>query len=226
MVNNMKYFNNEKGIALITALLFMMLSLGIVMTLLYMVNQSTKMTSANKRYKSALEASYGATELLTKDILPVIFSTYTSGSGLALLAARYDSVNMDISDTACLIHKTGFSTTNWNSTICIPSTKTTLATEKPDVTFNLKASNDTTGYNVYAKIVNTRCGGDTAAGQPCSNSKLPPPGAEMLSDGSGVAGGSGIVKPQSMPAYYRLDVQGQRASNPREKSELSVLYAY
>jgi hypothetical protein len=28
------------------------------------------------------------------------------------------------------------------------------------------------------------------------------------------------------PAYYRVEIQGERASNPREKTKLSVLYAY
>ncbi|MDD2854091.1 MAG: hypothetical protein PHU01_01025 [Desulfuromonadaceae bacterium] len=222
----MRLVKNENGVALITALLFMMLSLGIVMTLLYMVTQSTKITSANRSYKTALEASYGATELLSKDILPTIFATYTSGSALTLLAAKYATVNMGIPDTPCVVQKTSFSTANWDATICLPDTKTTLATEKPDITFNLKATNDSSGYNVYAKIIDTKCGGDTSTGQPCSNSKLQPAGSEDLSDGSGVSGGAGTVKPQSTPAYYRIDVQGQRAANPREKTELSVLYAY
>lgn len=226
MVNNMRLVQNEKGIALITALLFMMLSLGIVMTLLYMVTMGTKMTAANKSYKTSLEASYGATDILAKDVLPIIFRDYSTGTGLSTFVSRYSALNMDIANSACLTQKTRFPTANWNSVDCEPSTKSATASEKPDITFKLKATNDLAGYNVYTKIIDTKCGGDSAAGQLCSNSKEPPPGAEMLSDGSSVASGTATVKPQSLPAYYRIDIQGERALNPHEKTKLSVLYAY
>jgi len=226
MVKNMRPAQNEKGIALVSALLFMMLSLGILMTLLYMVTQGTKMTAANKRYRTALEASYGASELLAKDLLPTIFRDYTSGNGIATLASKYSALNMTMADSNCFAQKTRFSTASWDPTVCGSLTKTTITNEQPDITFNLKATNDTSGYNVYTKIIDTKCGGDSAAGQLCSNSREPPPGTEMLSDGSSVSNATGTVRPMPMPAYYRIDIQGERALNPKEKSKLSVLYAY
>lgn len=220
----MTLLNNEKGIALITALLFTLLSLGIVMTLLYMVTLGTKVTGAEKRYKTALEASYGATELLSKDILPSIFKNYTTAASIATVPANYYGVSLGIPDSSCLAQKTQKPTSQWNTTLCTNSTKTATPNESPDMTFNLKAANDATGYNVYTKIVDTRCGGDPTKGQVCSNSDSS--GIDYLDGGGGVTSGGGVVQPQPRPAYYKIEIQGERASNPIEKSKLSVLYAY
>jgi hypothetical protein len=92
------------------------------------------------------------------------------------------------------------------------------------LTFRLKASNDPSGFTVYTKITDTRCGGDTASGQPCTNSDVT--GVDYLDAGGGVASSSGSVTPQHKPAYYRVEVQSERTVNPVEKSQLSVLYAY
>lgn len=220
----MTLLNNKKGIALITALLFTLLSLGIVMTLLYMVILGTKVTGAEKRYKTALEASYGATELIAKDILPSIFKNYTTAASIATVPASFYGVSLAIPDSSCLAQKTQKPTLLWNSTLCTAPSKTSTPSESPDMTFNLKASNDSTGYKVYSKIVDTRCGGDPTKGQTCSNSDSS--GIDYLDGGGGVTGGGGVVQPQPRPAFYKIEIQGERASNPREKSKLSVLYAY
>lgn len=215
---------NNKGIALVTSLLFTLLSLAIVMTLLYMVTKGTKTTAAQKRYKTALEASYGAAELLSKDLLPSMFRNYTTAASIADLPASFYNVSLAIPDSGCLAQKTQKPTTQWDTTLCAAPTKTVTPTESPDLTFNLKAANDPAGYTVYSKIIDTRCGGDPSLGQACSNSDSS--GIDYLDGGGGVAGGGGIVQPQSRPAYYKIEIQGERASNPREKSKLSVLYAY
>lgn len=107
---------------------------------------------------------------------------------------------------------------------CEAANKSFAVSTAPDLTLNLKASNDTTGYTVFSKIVDTRCGGDAAMGQPCSNSDAT--GIDYLDVGGGVTDSSGRVTPQHRPAYYRIEVQAERAVNPQEKSQLSVLYAY
>src|SRR5512133_4037952 len=85
---------NNKGIALVTSLLFTLISLGIIMALLTIVIQGTKVSAANKSYKTAIQAGYGAVELVTRDILPSAFigvpltpaykQTLTDAIGLAL----------------------------------------------------------------------------------------------------------------------------------------------
>jgi hypothetical protein len=89
------------------------------------------------------------------------------------------------------------------------------------MTFNLRAT-DPSGFMVYAKISDTRCGGTSS--QPCSNSDSS--GVDYLDAGGGVTSSSGTVTPQHRPAYYRIEVQSERVVNAKEKTQLSVLYAY
>jgi len=220
--------NNEKGIALITALMFTLLSLGIIMLLLQMISQNTKMVGAQKRYKTAVEASYGAVDLVAKDIIPKMFTSYTSATSLANLATSFSSLSMTLPSANCLQQKRtlppGLDNVNWDA--CTATTSSAITKESPDMTFSLPAVTGQTGYIVYTKIIDTRCGGDIALGQACTNSADNPPGTELLSSGSGVTSSSGTITPQHLPAYYRIDVQGERAANPKEKANLSVLYAY
>ncbi len=215
----MSQIDNNKGIALVTALLFTLISLGIVMALLAIVTQGTRVSGANKAYKTATEAGYGAVDLIARDIMPAIFKGNFDATYKLNLA---DAIGMVITPGTCFDQKVSSSTALW--TTCTAQATTAVPTQSPDMTFNLKASNDSTGYKVFAKIIDTRCGGDTAAGQPCSNSDTS--GVDYLDVGGGVASASGTVTPQQRPAYFRIEVQSQRATNPREKAEMSVYYAY
>jgi len=221
----MPLLKNEKGIALITALMFTLMALGIILTTMYMLTQGTKISAANKSYKTALEASYGAADLLTKDILPTIFQNHTSASSIAAVALNFPTVNMTIPNSNCFAQKNQKSTAHWNDTgLCVADSKSAVPTLLPDMTFTLKARNDDAGFKVYAKITDTRCGGDPSLGQKCTNSDS---GAiEGLDTGGGVASVAAPIAVERKPAYYRLEIQGERASNPRERSKLSVLYAY
>ena len=219
----MSRLRNNNGLALLTALLFTLISLGIIMALLTIVIQGTRVSAANKTYKSSTEAGYGAVDLIAKDILPAIFKgTFDTGykTGLA------NAIGMALPQETCFNWKLNHSTANWGDVSCngVLTPTTTNPKQSPDMTFNLKATNDTTGYNVYTKISDTRCGGDTVAGQPCSNSDTS--GIDYLDAGGGVTSSSGSVTPQHRPAYFRIEVQSERAVNPKEKSQLSVLYAY
>lgn len=212
----MATLHDNKGIALITALLFTLISLAIIMALLTIVTQGTRVSGASKSYSSATEAGYGAVDMVSRDILPAIFK----GS---FISANYASVGLSFPLATCFNQKLGSPTSLW--TDCTTGLPASLdPTQSPDMIFNLKADNDPTGFKVYAKIADTRCGGDTTTGEPCSNSDNS--GVDYLDAGSGVTSSSGSVTPQHRPAYYRIEVQSERAVNPNEKSQLSVLYAY
>lgn len=214
----MNLLRNNNGIALVTSLLFTLISLGIVMALLTIVLQGTRMSSAHKTYRNATEASYGAVDYLTKDLIPTILTGKFDGPYQTAMTTAIDMNAL----TPCFNEKVTLPTSQW--TACTGSPTTPVATQSPDITFNLKSTRDPEGYQVYAKIVDTRCGGDTTASQPCSNSDTS--GVDYLDAGGGVASASGAVTPQHRPAYYRLEVQSERAVNPQQKSQLSVLYAY
>jgi hypothetical protein len=217
----MLQLKNERGIALVTALCFTLICLGIIMMLLYTILQGTKTTSASKRYATVLEASYGTVDLLQKDLIPQLINMPTSGYDA--LAAQFTSISMDIpgANRSCFAEK--LSKASWDTTLCNAATQTAKATLSPDMTFNLKATNDTTGYRIYTKIISTRCA--ATASDPCSNSDAGSEGVPGLFKPGGTTATTTPPAP-SLPAIYRIEVSGERANNPREKAELTVLYAY
>lgn len=215
----MTTLQNNKGIALVTSLLFTLISLGIIMALLAIVIQGTRVSSANKSYKTSIEAGYGAVDVISRDILPAVFNGAFDAAYKVNLA---DAIGLSFPLENCFNEKVRLSTSNWSS-VCTGKPASLIPTESPDMTFSLKATNDSVGFKVYAKISDTRCGSDTA-GQPCTNSDTT--GVDYLDAGGGVTSATGSVTPQHRPAYYRIEVQSERAVNPNEKSQLSVLYAY
>lgn len=220
------FLRNEKGIALVTSLMFTLISLGIIMMLLYMVTQATKINSANKNYKTAIEASYGAVDLIALDILPSMLNPSS-----AFNASSYSNVSLATPDSACLAEKLKTPTSLWNSTLCDTTTKSLTPNVKSDFTFNLKSTNDSFGYNVYAKIVDTKC---TAALPACTNSSDPATTGNVSYDNTirglmsadPTSGGGGGGEILSKPVYYTIEVQGESARNAHEKSKLSVLYSF
>jgi len=217
----MAALHNNKGMALVTALLFTLISLGIIMALLTIVIQGTRVTAASKSYKTATEAGYGAVDVISRDILPAIFKgTFDT----AYKTNMTDAIDMAFPLEACFNQKVSRSTDLWDPLVCTGQPKSLVATQSYDMTFNLKATNDPVGFRVFTKITDTRCGGDTAAGQPCTNSDGS--GIDYLDAGGGVTSSAGTVTPQHRPAYFRIEVQSERAVNPKEKAQMSVLYAY
>ena len=215
----MAILHNNKGIALVTSLMFALICLGFIMALLAIVTQGTRVSGASKSYKTAIEAGYGAVDVVSRDILPAIFMGTFDSTYKADLAT---AISLAFPLEACFNQKVGSSTALWTACTGLPASS--AANISSDMTFNLKSTRDPVWYKVYAKITDSRCGGDTAAGQPCSNSDNS--GVDYLDAGSGVASSSGAVTPQHRPAYYRIEVQSERAVNPKEKAQLSVLYAY
>jgi hypothetical protein len=215
----MTTIRDNKGIALITALLFMLISLAIIMALLTIVTQGTRVSGASKSYSTATEAGYGAVDMVSRDILPAILKGAFDATYKANMTT---AVGLSFPLETCFNQKLGKPTALW--TACSGQSTSFDPTQSPDMVFNLKATNDPVGFKVVAKIADTRCGGDTTAGEPCSNSDTT--GVDYLDAGSGVTSSSGSVTPQHRPAYYRIEVQSERAVNPNEKSQLSVLYGY
>ena len=203
----MKIIRNQGGIALITALLFTFLAMVIIIALLYIVNQGTKVSAANKRYKSALEASYGGAEVFTKMLIPQMMGSSSLADMSSLLAGN----TPNFGDADCLKDKLELPPAKW--THCAASAKLVDPKDTFDAQFTLKGQPGQPNFNVYAKIVDTQPGNSDTSGL-------------ELDSASGVASGASGVSPQHIPANYRIEVQGERATNPQEKGALSVLYVY
>jgi hypothetical protein len=205
----MKVLRNEDGIALITALMFTLICLGMIMTLLYYVVAGTRMSGAQKRYRNALEASYGGTDFITKAIIPRLFNNYVDGKN-SLINDFGTSLNLTFPSDA-IQTKMNTATASWPTAI----SKTIDPKDNPDLTFNL-AGTSGNQFKVYSKIV------DTVPGVGLVDAS----GVDYLDAGIGVAGTSTATQTPRTPNLYSIEVQGEAAVNPREKAALSVLYAY
>jgi len=206
----MKSIRNENGIALVTALMFTLICLGMVAALMQMLLLETKLSASQKAYRNSLEASYGGTELVTREFIPRLFTNYSTGVG-PLLTVYGDEGLGDIGlvVNGSLKQKLYMATDDW-----VGLSKTLDATDAPDLEFNLRGSGTGSNFKVYAKIVDTVPGNSDTTG------------VDYLDSGAGVAGAGSGISPKHNPVLYSLEVRGERETNAKEKALLSVLYAY
>jgi hypothetical protein len=227
----MRFIGNEKGIALVTSLMFTMLALVMTMALLYIVTTGIKTSGALKRYKTVSEAAYGGTEIVVKDLIAASFgfNDYLAANpGTTFRSYMKDTYmvnlsNPDVSD--CMQIKLTTPRSQWGS--CSASFN---LHDAPDVTFNLNAASNSP-YTVYSKIVDTMerkfLTYDTTSKVSTTvtiagNSDTSSVGAL---EGGSTTEGAGVTVPH-YPYMYRIEVQGERSANALEKSNISVLYAY
>jgi len=228
----MKFLNNDKGVALITSLMFTVLSLVISMSLLYMVTSGIKVSAAMKRYKTVAEATYGGTEIITKDLLAKALSY---GAGSTGTFAEYVSAQMgDLNPTfsSCFQQRLENSKKNW-SAAC--SSVNGNPKSSPDVSFSLTPATGSP-YTVYTKIVDTTewrfvsFSSPASGGTPVLLNKVIPGNSDRAGGtGFDTKGGTVTQKKPDIPHYpymYRIEIQGERQQNSNEKANISVQYAY
>lgn len=202
----MKRIVNNKGVALVTSLIMTMISLMIVLSVLYMITQGIKQTGTVKRYKTALEASYGGADIYIKEIVPKILSISTDPTMLTELTSNFSQVSLSVlTSQNCLYDKLRKSSTSWDSTC----SQTINPKQSSDMTFKLQSTGGEP-YTVYTKIVDTLRGNTEPAG---------------YLEGAGVAESQSVITPQTIPTIYRIEIQAERGGNTAEKANLSVLFA-
>ncbi|HJV66694.1 MAG TPA: PilX N-terminal domain-containing pilus assembly protein [Geomonas sp.] len=200
---------NQRGAALVTALMLTVLSLVISMTLLYSVTVGTRVSASQKRYRSALTAAQGGVEFLG-DLLPRLFK----GEPQNQLQNEFSLINLQLPQYACLSQKLDTPTAGW--TVCSAGQASSDPGISPDATFRLKGEGREAGnFRVSTKIVDTVPGNSDKSG------------IDYLDSGGSVAAKDEIIHPRHVPAIYNLSVQGVReGGTDQEKARLSVLYAY
>lgn len=203
-----KYLKDNKGVALVTSLMLTLISLTMIMALLYMVTQSTRVSGANKRYKTALDASYGGSELFTKDVLPYLLQNINSTTLATITANTFSPVSLQIVTTPeCLQSKLTLPSGKWP----VGCSNSSSPKQSPDVTFNL-LSLTSSPYTIYSKIVETMLGNTDVSG--------------LQLEGAGVAEGASGITPQHFPYLYRLEIQGEQSVAASSQANIEVLYAY
>lgn len=203
----MKTLTNDKGIALVTALLLTVLSLSIIIALLYVISAQTTMSGAHKRYKNSLEASHGAVRILTREVIPMMFSASDPRTSLT---NEFASIQFDMVSNDCFKQKMVLPSSEWSS--CGESSRTLDPKQGPDATFKLRGAGGP-GFKVFAKIVETTPGNTNVSGLDLDN-------------GIGVTGITPGISPKHLPYLYRIETEGESALNPREKANLTVVYSY
>lgn len=207
-VMNMQPVKNEKGIALVTALMLTMISLTVIMALMYMITAGTQLTGAHKRYRTALDAAHGGVDITIKDIIPTIMQNIEDPGMATTVEGSFGAVTLDVTATqACLQAKLTSPRSQWPATCSQQSNPK----QSPDLNLLLPSS---TGdkFRIYTKIVDTVKGNTDVSG--------------LQLEGAGVAESSPVLTPQHFPYLYRVEVQGERETNAREQSNISALYAY
>ena len=206
----MKLIENNKGIALITALMLTLISLIIILALLSYINQGTYTSAAQKQYRNSLEAANGGVDLIAKEILPDIQEGMTGTT----LATNFSAIGLNVYNGNCLSQKlTLTDSSEW--TDCIAGYDTSDPTEATDVSFLLQGTGGgSSGYKIYAKVVDSTPGNSDTSG------------IDYLAGGGGVTSTTSGLSPKHEPGLYRLEIQGEKQQNPKERALLSVLYAY
>ncbi|NTV49690.1 MAG: hypothetical protein HGB32_02585 [Geobacteraceae bacterium] len=207
----MKFLNNDKGIALVTSLMLTLLTLTISMVMLYMVLQSTQMSGAHKRYKNSLDAAVGGVDIVTMDVLPYLISFAADPTASTLISRLNASMNLSAStgvSDACLQAK--LTSKTWGAA-CGTASSNINPKDAPDMTFTLASQFvGSVGYRVYTKIISTTPGSTDISGR-------------NLEGQSTTGAPPGDV---GAPYLYRIEVSSEKNTNPLEKANLSVLYAY
>lgn len=225
----MMLLHNNKGIALITSLMFTTICLVISMYLLYIVTAGVKTSGTMKKYRTALDVAYGGADIVSKDLLVAgfVFKTYSGTSYIDQIKTTYMTNLGSPVVSSCLRTKLTKPRSQWGS--CADTTEN--AKTGTDISFDLNATGGTP-FTVYSKIVDTMerkfAVLEDVAGVKTSKTVTiagnTDESSTSLDFGSTTEGG-GVTVPH-YPYIYRVEVQGERKVNPNEKSKLSVLYAY
>lgn len=200
-MSKLKNLGKNKGIALVTALMFTLIALGIILGTYHMLMRSTELSGLFKRYQTAQEAALGAFEFFTKEFM----RRTLQGENMNLPAPVFsptEAVNFNCIRTKLTAapSENGYTNCTGNSTGLNPS-------DQPDLIFHFNP------FVAHLKITDT-LEGNTDIG-----------GVSLV--GSGVVeAGATFISPPHIPYLYRIDILAQRESGAIERSWITGLYSY
>ncbi|GBD99929.1 hypothetical protein BMS3Abin07_01976 [bacterium BMS3Abin07] len=224
----MKYSKNQEGIALVMVLVVAAMALAIVSSLLYMVTQGTRLSSAHRIFRTADEASSAGLEtakqyLEDRGLLNILGAGKSAGCDCGDPLDSTDNIDLMTNLESCRCDKLCEGTSLWPTSgtyTCDENTAPGLQvdmdpTVNPDFQYTLGVNPNT--FDVFGKIV------DTVEG----NSALSAIVTGGTLGGNGVvAATTGIINPPHSPYMYRVEIQAQRTTNARERSSASIMYSY
>ena len=190
---------NERGIALVMALILGLIGMLMIASLLYMAGTGIWTGGSKKRYQTALQASYGGINFFTKEIIQ-------NGMGGTTLSSMgtYNGIFTPMVSDANFTKKL---TTSGNVSDGI------YPADNPDATLTLAFTAPTPNITVNSAILSTAIGNSGTS-------------SNVLVGGGVVNNASGTVTPQPIPYLFKIGIQGQSTLNPMENARLSGIYAY
>lgn len=204
------YNFNEKGVALVTALLMMVISFAIILAALYFITKGTTVSSLTRQYHSAHDAGYGGASFFTKELIPKLIS------GMPYAAIGNYGGSLDtVAANPCIVSKLTLPTAQWGcSDSGLNLDPTTGGANYADFRLRLQGTASSSNFFVMVKIVDTIPGNSSTSGVSLDT-------ASAVSNAS-----SGIATPGHLPYTYRIEIQAQRQNNPLERASLSGVYLY
>lgn len=213
-----RQLRSEKGMVLLMVIVLSAVSLLIMTTLIYMITMGTQVSGLQKRYKTALEAGIGGSDIF---IQLIALRAETGGTNAFTANLNAFSLNPSLTTPgACsgLVSAATYSGlaaklltprttwTNCNSSITIDPAISTSYDMKIDL-------GTTEKYSVYAKIVSTT-DGNTG-------------GDDNLANKGVVSGASsGSVEVMARPYLYAIELVSESNTRKDERAKLSVMYQY
>ncbi len=192
---------NERGVALVMALVLGLVGMLIITALLYMVGTGTWLSGSQKRYQATLEATQGGMSFFVHEIMQRCLGGETLGS-----LGSYNGLLTQGNGDAIFNYKL--------TTPGVAGDATGYPATTPDVTMTFLFASPTPNMTVDATILGTTIG---------NSGKVQTP---LGSGGAGDPNTGDAIIPPHVPYLFHTEIQGQSAVSSREKANLSGIYAY
>ncbi|HEX2965892.1 MAG TPA: hypothetical protein VHO84_08905 [Syntrophorhabdaceae bacterium] len=216
----MKLLTDKSGVALVLVLMIVVISAGLLSVIMYFALSGSEISGLQRKYETSKEASLGAIDIFTKEIIPKTLQQPTGGLSLVAAALNQGSgivnaISSDASQNSCFRSKltsSKLSTGIWAN--CTADDSSADANLKPDITFKLmSASGSAKPFEVKTKIIDTIAGNSNLSG--------------VLLSGAGVVeSGMGTITTMHFPYFYTIQVEGKPLNSTTERANFEVLYAY
>jgi hypothetical protein len=211
----MRYLYDKKGVALVMVLMIIAISTAMIAAVLFFIQRGTEISALEKKYATAKEASLGAVEIFTKEIIPlaIVTASTTPSNSLTTALTNFPATTSAsvtaVATNSCFSDKLLKSTASWATGCSNSSDPKTL----PDIKLTLSGVSPAQPFDVYVKIVDTVSGNTNTSG--------------VVLEGAGAAEtGGGMIFMQHFPYMYRTEIQGEKQKNPNERANFELLYAY
>jgi hypothetical protein len=211
---------DKRGVALVLVLMIVVISAGLLAAVMYYTLTGTETSGLQRKYQTSKEASLGAIDIFTKELMPrVIYeqgaaSLSTIAAGLTAAPGIVNSITASATNDACVQSKLSSPTASWAG--CGTNAATTNPNDDSDITFNLLSVAGGRPFEVRLKIIDTVDG----------NSSTSP---VNLGGSAGVVPAMQATKQITHhPFLYTMVTEGkiQGSGNTAERANFEVLYAY